>query len=141
MEYCVARMQRQAGFTLIELMLVVALVAILAMIAQPAYQGAIVKSSRAAAKSYLMDAAQMQHQYYNDARRFASSLEQLNKTQPVNVSSNYWVAVAADPNEIPPSFTITATPLPGTRQFDDGVLSIDHTGRKLRATAEAEIIW
>jgi len=52
------------GFTLIELMMVVAVIAILAAIAYPSYIDSVRKSRRSLAKSALMEAAQKQEAYY-----------------------------------------------------------------------------
>lgn len=52
--------QSQQGFSLIELMMVIAIVGILASIAYPLYTNSVVKSNRAAAQSYLMELAQAQ---------------------------------------------------------------------------------
>lgn len=49
---------RARGFTLIELMIVVAIVAILAAVAYPSYRDSISKSRRAEARAQLMDAVQ-----------------------------------------------------------------------------------
>lgn len=121
-----------SGFTLIELMIVVAIVATLAMIAYPAYSSFVLKGNRAAAQSYLMDLAQKQGLFFNDTRTFASSAAQLSITAPERVEDNYTVAftVSAGP---PPTFLITATPRTGMPQVSDGNLSIDNAGEKLHA--------
>ncbi len=62
-----------SGFTLIELMVVVVIVAVLTLVAYPAYQSFVVKANRAEAKSYLMDVAQMQQLYFNDSRTYADT--------------------------------------------------------------------
>ena len=49
----------QAGFTLVELMIVCAVIAILAAIAYPSYTGQMLKAQRAEGKAALMRAAQM----------------------------------------------------------------------------------
>jgi type IV pilus assembly protein PilE len=80
-----------------------------------------------------MDIAQKQQLFFNDARNYAADEAALNVTRPDRVNSNYNVAftVVNDPND-PFTFTITATPLSGTRQVSDGPLTIDSTGQKLR---------
>mgnify|MGYP003609124512 FL=1 len=58
------------GFTLIELMIVVAIVAILAAIAYPSYQDSVRKSRRADAKAALLDLAQFMERNYTTANRY-----------------------------------------------------------------------
>ncbi|MDC9523698.1 prepilin-type N-terminal cleavage/methylation domain-containing protein, partial [Pseudoalteromonas sp. Angola-31] len=56
----------QQGFTLIELMITVAIVGIIAAIAVPNYSEYIKRASRAEAASALLDAANKQEQYFVD---------------------------------------------------------------------------
>lgn len=60
----------QPGFTLIELMIVVAIVAILAAIAYPSYQDSVRKSRRADAKAVLLEAAQWMERFYTENNRY-----------------------------------------------------------------------
>lgn len=119
----------QRGFTLIELMVTVAIVGILAAIAYPSYQNYMIKGRRASAQAHLMDIAQRQQQYLLDVRGYAADLTTLNITTPSNVSTNYTITIAT-PAGPPPTFTITATPIAGTPQATDGPLSINNTGVK-----------
>lgn len=124
-------MNRNRGFTLIEMLIVVAIIAILAAIAVPSYQGHLRKGRRAQAESFLMEVTNAQQQYLLDARAYAPSLTALGKVAPTDVSNFYDVQVAvATP---PPSFTLTATPIATTAQASDGTLTIDSTGAKTRA--------
>lgn len=54
----------QKGFTLIELMVVVAIVAILATLVYPSYQDSVIKSKRAEGRAALMEVMQQQERYY-----------------------------------------------------------------------------
>ena len=58
------KLQRARGFTLIELMVVVAIIAILAAIAYPSYTNHVVKTRRAAATACVMEAAHFMERYY-----------------------------------------------------------------------------
>ncbi len=123
------------GFTIVELMIVLVFVAVLATIALPAYQGYVIKANRGAAQAYLMEIAQRQQLYFNDTRTYASDPNDLNVQPSERVSNNYTVSIAADPNDVPPTFTVTATAT--GKQAQDGDLTIDHTGAKTRDGTEA----
>lgn len=125
-------MNRSRGFTLIELMVTVVIVGILAAIAYPAYGSYLVKGDRAAAQAHMMELAQAQAQYLADNRGYASSVAALNMTTPAAVSSKYVISVVASEGP-PPSFTIKATPIAGSRQVADGELEITSTGARTPA--------
>jgi len=123
------------GFTLIELMIAVAILAILAMIAIPTYSNQMIKGRRSAAEAVLLDIAQREQQYLLDARSYAYSVATLNTTTPVNVSAYYTITFLPSPPPVagPPVFTAVATPIAGTAQAGDVTLTIDNTGAKTPA--------
>lgn len=67
----------QSGFTLIELMIVVVVVAILAAIAFPQYRDYVVRSNRAVAKSLLVQVADRQEQFFTDRKAYATDMTAL----------------------------------------------------------------
>lgn len=68
---------RQQGFTLIELMIVVVVVAILAALAFPQYRDYVLRSNRAVAKSVLTQIADRQEQFYVANKSYAANLSTL----------------------------------------------------------------
>jgi type IV pilus assembly protein PilE len=130
---------RQQGFSLIELMVTVAIIAILSAIAIPSYQRYVIKSNRAAAQGFMLSVANRQEQYVLDAREYAAiaangEFNTILKmgVPPTEVSKYYAVTVT---NEIaavanPRTYTIYAAPLAGTMQAGDGSLTLNSLGAK-----------
>ena len=123
---------RNSGFTLIELMIVCAIIGIIAAVAYPSYTRYVVKGNRAAAQAHLIDLAQRQQQYFADSRTYADTIGELNMTTPTDVSRHYTIAITTSDGP-PPAFTITATPIAGGAQANDGTLGIDQAGAKTPA--------
>lgn len=119
-----------AGFTLIELMVTIAIIGILAAIALPNYSKYVARARRADAQSFLLEVAQRQQQYLLDARSYAPDVATLGISVPKPVASYYAVTLSPATPTLPPSFVATATPIPGTAQQNDGALSIDNAGAK-----------
>ena len=120
-------MKRSRGFTLIELMIAVAIVGILAAVAYPAYLDQIRKSRRAEAQSALMNIATRQQQMLLDSRSYAATLSALNITVPASVQANYTLSLTVDSTTVP-LFTATAAPL-GKQVADKcGTLGVTQTG-------------
>lgn len=119
----------QHGFTLIELMITVAVIGILTAIALPSYNSHLRKSRRADAQSALMNIASRQQQMLLDTRAYSNALT---STVPANVAANYNVTITVGTG-VAPTFTATAAPIGGQVADKCGSLSIDQTGAKLPA--------
>lgn len=117
------------GFTLIEVMITIVIIGVLASIAIPAYTNYVIRGNRAAAQEHLMDLAQRETQMLADARAYKNTVSALNMTTPPVVSKYYTIEIATSDGP-PPTFTITAKPIAGTKQVADGDLSINQAGTK-----------
>jgi len=130
---------RARGFTLIEVIIAMAIVAILVAVALPAYRDHMRKSRRAEAQAYLMAVASRQQQFLLDTRGYAPDLTTVGIAAPANVAAVYDLAVVAVAGP-PPTFRLTATPKATTDQVYErcGWLTIDQTGAK---TTELGNCW
>ena len=100
-------MTKSKGFTLIELMIVMVIVAILAAVAYPSYRESVKKGNRRAAQSAMMEIVNREHQYFIANRAYADTAA-LGYALPPDVSGNYNHAIALDAGP-PPGFTVTFT--------------------------------
>jgi type IV pilus assembly protein PilE len=127
-------MKRHAlGFTLIELMIVVAVVAILATIALPSYARYMAQLHRTESMRYLMQIAQRKHHDFLDSRAFASSYAMLGLAPvPAVVAAQYVVTIGPAVPTTPPTFIASAAPRAGSLQatYREPTLSITQDGTK-----------
>lgn len=124
------RQENQAGFTLIELMIVVAIVGILAAIALPSYTAYIQRGNRASARTALLEAQQFMERFYsaNDAYnqdKAAAAVALPGRLQAIPVGSpKYSLSVSASTVN---SYTLTAALSPGIVDTC-GDLTLTNTG-------------
>ena len=132
---------RSAGFTLIEVMIAVVILAILTAVALPSYQDHLRKGRRATAQAFMMEVANKQQQYLIDTRGYAigADLAKLYPTIPPDVSGYYTITVVEPAAPPPPTFNILATPIAGGPQVKDGVLELNHLGAKVRTDSNGVV--
>jgi len=135
------------GFTLIELMITVAIVAILATIASTSYNTQVQKSRRTDARSAVLDLAGREEKLFSTTNAYSGAASDLGYAAvgtpwPINIGSNYYnvgVTVGAPPT----TYVITATAI--NSQASDGqcvTLFVDQTGlQQSTGTAPAATCW
>lgn len=141
---------RAGGFTLVELMITVAIMAIIAAIAIPSYTGYLTRARRSAAEQLVMQIASKQQQYIVDARSYTATIG----SGGLNISSqdgwtctatctngSYTVSVVVDNTATPPTYTISATPVATGSQASDGTISYTSTGAKARMVGSVDKGW
>ncbi|MGE0386732.1 MAG: type IV pilin protein [Gammaproteobacteria bacterium] len=142
--------RRQRGITLIELMVVVAVVGILAAIAYPSYQDYILRSNRSEAQALLADVAAREERFFSNCGAYADKMigspgdcaaGGLGFTSATSERGLYTITIAGDiAGPAPPArlttFTATAT-VAGTQARDKKckTMVIDHRGQKTSTTS------
>ena len=135
-----------AGFTLVELIIVVLIIAVLAAIAYPAYQDSVVKTRRGAAKSCLLESELFMQRFFTTNLRYDQTLAGVAVALPAcaagtDVTNHYNVALTAVAQR---AFTLTATPqgLQATKDTDCGTLSVNSLGAKTKTgTQTLDYCW
>lgn len=131
---------KASGFTLIEVIVVMVIIAILSAIAIPGYREYAVRSSRQAAQAQLVELSSIQEKIFLNANAYTSSATKaydgtadggLGVTGGKTLDGFYTISVVSETA----SHTITATPIAGTRQAADGKLTINSTGQRTWGTS------
>lgn len=117
------------GFTLLELVVVMAIAAILAAIAIPNYSEYVMRSHRSEAQSFISDVASRQSQFFLDRRSYAATVAGLNMIPPAEVAARYNVAIAVVAGP-PAGFQVSATPIGAQATDRCGVLTIDQANNR-----------
>lgn len=142
----------QTGFTLIELMIVVAIIGILSAIAYPSYQGYVERTNRADMMSEMQQIATRIESSKTNYKRYdripLSSV--LSGTLATDGSMNFpssgtaLYTITVTPNNATTlsdkDWTVTAAPVTGQRMADDGSLTLNSTGKNVEEHIAAKTV-
>ncbi len=142
----------QRGITLMELMIVVAIISMIAAFAYPSYTQHIVDTKRTAATATLLQIADRQQQFFMDNKSYASTMTALGFGEnPLVVGDDGTPVAAGDADSVysislsnvsATTYTATAAPLHGQlkRDSDCGSLNLNQAGAR-GSTGSGDDCW
>lgn len=149
-------MPRSKGFTLIEVMIVVAIIAIIVGIALPNYREYVLRSNRAVAKGAILEVASRQEQYFLNNRSYTNLLTDLGYTANYFITSeggglttaagSIYRMIITQPDSNTGETIYTLSAVPHGSQTEDtkcGTLGINEQANKTvtSATESATYCW
>lgn len=121
------KIHRSKGFTLIELMIVIAIIGILAAIAYPSYLDSVQKSRRADAQAAMLEIANFMERKFTENNKY-NNLSGTATITASGVTSDYYTFTI--PTLTAAAFTLNAAPQGGQSSDSCGTLTLTHTGVK-----------
>lgn len=124
--------KRPSGFTLVELMIVVAIIGILAAIAYPSYTEYVTRAKRSDAKAALLQ-VQLSQEKYRANNVSYGTLAQIGINSP-SPDGYYTIAISGTPTAT--TYTVTATPLAPFADTTCGTFAVNQAGKTTSSSVQ-----
>jgi len=137
---------RQEGFTLVELMVVVAIISILMAIGIPAYRDYVASARRADATAMLVEVAQFMERNFSNSGRYDRDANDVGVTLPVALrgtprgatdGTQYYAVTLPVANLSDTTFTAQAVPVNAQATDPCGTLTLNHRGQRTASGVSA----
>lgn len=130
-------MRKQRGFTLIELMIAVAVVGILTAIALPSYLKYVQKSNRSEGLAMLADATARMERYYAQNNSYAAANPAAIGISNLNSPTNkYTLSFSGTPTAT--TYTVQVAPINNQLSDSCGTMSVDQAGTRTSSTGATD---
>ena len=131
-----------SGFSLIELMIVIAIIGLLTAVAIPSYKSYMLQTRRSDAIIFLQEAAGEQYRFFSENNRYATDMTELGYSAGATAESKegYYTVSIANPSAT--SYVMSAAPKAGGAQVSDTdcpLITVSDTG--VKGPAGSEFCW
>lgn len=130
------RLSHNKGFSLIEVLIVVAIVAILATVALPSYQDSVRKGNRSDGQAALLEAASRMERFFYDNNTYTADLQDIGYASPKDVATSeghYQLSVESATAACPITTCFSLSAVAVNSQVKDGNLGLNSLGQKTPA--------
>lgn len=135
-----ARILGSRGFTLVELMITVAIIGILSAVALPMYSQYVQNARRAEARAILAENAQYMQRFYTANGSFAKTLDNKAPVLP-NTGNSYYTVQHVDADLTTTTFSLEAVPKGAMATDKCGTLGLTNTGVRKSSKLTAAECW